>query len=357
VKHRPSSQKLITRAEKILVTGATGYLGSAVVRHLVKAGYYVRALVRELSHTEALEALGVELVYGDIRGAESLIEACKGVDIVIHMAAALKGTPQFILDCAIEGTRNVATAAESGGSKHVIYISSMSVYDCRTPRNGDTITEDSPLEELPELRGVYSLAKRRAEDEALSYLKDSRPPWTIFRPSVIVGEHYNVFAPIGQKVGSFVFCAGGKNKMLRLIHVDDVADAIVKSIGNSRTRGRIFNLSDREMTQQTYVDRFIRKIGDRNLHVVYVPYWVAQIVTSGIGALRIFSKRIPNINKRRLASLYRSVRVSSDNIASATGWTPIKTLVVETQTTISTRSSSFDAVEGSNGRQASTSGR
>jgi len=285
------------------------------------------------------------------------MEACNGMDIVVHMAAALKGTPQFILDSAIRGTQNIGTAAKTVGLKKVIYISSMSVYDCLRPRNGEIITENSPLEEMPQLRGVYSLAKRRAEDEALSHLEDSRPLWTILRPSVIVGERYNVFAPIGQKVGSFVFCAGRKNKMLRLVHVDDVADAIVKSIENSGTRGRIFNLSDDEMTQQDYVDRFIRKIGDRKVRVVYVPYWVARLVASVFGALRIFSKRIPDINKRRLASLYRSVRVSSDSMTTVTGWKPTKKLLAETETAFTTPSlCCAAALESSNVRQADTSG-
>ena len=315
----------------------------------------MRALVRELSRTEGLQALGVELVYGDIRNPESSMEACKGMDIVIHMAAGLKGTSQYILDSTIKGTQNISTAAKKFGLKQVIYISSMSVYDCFTPRNGEMITESSPLEQMPELRGVYSWAKRRAEDEALSQLDDSRPLWTILRPSVIVGEHYNVFAPIGQRVGSFVFCAGRKKKMLRLIHVDDVADAIVKSIGISGPRGRIFNVSDHELTQQDYVDRFIRQIGDRNLHIVYVPYWVARLVASGIGVLRIFSKRIPNINKRRLASLYRSVRVSTDSMTAVTEWKPSKRLLAENETAFTTSSSRFaSAVETDNGRQGST---
>jgi len=297
------------------------------------------------------------LVYGDIRNPESSLEACEGMDIVIHMAAGLKGTPQFILDSTIRGTQNISAAAITFGLKQVIYISSMSVYDCVRPRNGEIVSEKSPLEEMPQLRGIYSLAKRRAEDEALSHLDDSRPLWTILRPSVVVGEHYNIFAPVGQRVGSFVFCAGRKNKMLRLIHVDDVADAIIKSIGNSRTRDRIFNLSDHEMTQKDYVDRFIRQTGDRNIHVVYVPYWVARLVAGFIKALRVFSKRIPDINKRRLASLYRSVRVSSDSMTAVTGWKPSKKLLAKNETAFTGSSSSFaSAIESDNVRQASTSG-
>ena len=87
--------------------------------------------------------LGIELVYGDIRNANCLVEASKGMDVLIHMAAALHGTSGFILDCAIKGTKNVAVAAKSCDLKRVIYISSMSVYDYLNLRDGDVISEAS----------------------------------------------------------------------------------------------------------------------------------------------------------------------------------------------------------------------
>ena len=117
--------------------------------------------MRGLSHTEQLEELGIELVYGDIRDPHSVIDACKGMDIVIHMAAALKGSPEFMLECSVKGTKNIAGAAHTSNLRRVVYLSSMSVYDYVKLRDGDVITEDSPLEEFPALRGTYSQAKRQ----------------------------------------------------------------------------------------------------------------------------------------------------------------------------------------------------
>ncbi len=326
-RNRPSTQRAITYREKILVTGATGYLGSAVVRNLVNEGYHVRALVRALSHTELLEKLGVELAYGDIRNAKTLIDASKGMDVVIHMAAALHGTSEFMLDCAIKGTKNVALAAKSCGLKRVIYISSMSVYDYFRLNDGEVISEDSPLEEFPELRGTYSLAKRRAENEATSHLQDECPRWTIVRPSVIVGEGHDVFSLMGKKIGNLLLCPGCANKNLRLIHVDDLAATIVNLIQNEGTGGRVFNLSAERVTQREYIDEFIRKTGYENLQVVYIPYWLARTVTGVLSALRVFNRKIPNIDNRRLASLYRSVEANSAAIKAETGWQPRKNLL------------------------------
>jgi predicted dehydrogenase/nucleoside-diphosphate-sugar epimerase len=325
--NRPSTQKSITRREKILVTGATGYLGSVVVRKLVKEGYYVRALARELSHTELLEQLGVELIYGDIRNRSGVMDAAKGMDIVVHMAAALQGSSEFMLDCAIKGTRNVADTGKSCNVKRLIYISSMSVYDYFKLRDGEIISEDSSLEEFPQLRGDYSLAKRVAEDEALSHLRDASPSWTILRPSAIVGNGRDVFSPLGSKIGKILFCPGSAKKMLMLIHIDDVAAAILTAIQNDCTRGRVFNVSDKGVPQQEYIDEYIRKSGYGGVRVVYIPYWFASFAAGILKSLRILSRRIPNISTRRLASLYRRVEASSEVLKTATGWQPRENLL------------------------------
>ena len=199
--------------------------------------------MRALSHVELLEKLGVEVVYGDIRNIDSLVDACKEMDIVIHMAAALKGSSEFMMDCAVKGTQNVAEAAKACKVTRVVYISSMSVYDVEKLRDGEIVSEQSPLEEFPQVRGTYSLAKRLAEDEALGRLQEACPSWTILRPSVIVGDGHDIFSPVGKKIGNLLLCPGSGKRHLRLIHVDDVASAIVNVIQNNGTQARIFNLS------------------------------------------------------------------------------------------------------------------
>jgi 2-alkyl-3-oxoalkanoate reductase len=317
---RPSKQLNIKHPEKILVTGATGYVGSQVVRKLIEEGYYVRAFVRELSHVKLLEQLGVELLYGDVRDLNSLSKAAEGMDIVVHLAAALRGTPGFVESCCVEGTKNVAEAAQIKGVKRVIYMSSMSVYDYLKLHDGDTITEQSPLEEFPELRGTYSLAKRRAEDVALSHLGNRSPTWTILRPSVIVGEGQDIFLPAGIKIGNILVCLSAARKHLRLIHVRDVAAAIIQLIQNKDTHGRVFTLSHPDpLTLRDYVDGYIRANHYRNIRVLYIPYGLAWLGVRAIMTLRKLTGKGPRINIRRLAYLYRDVRVSSSAIKNLTG--------------------------------------
>lgn len=330
-----SNQKSISHVEKILVTGATGYLGSSVVRRLVAEGYYVRAFVRALSHVEILEKLGVEVVYGDVRNVDSLVKACKEMDIVVHTAAALKGSSGFMLDCAVKGTQNVAEAAKACKLKRVVYISSMSVYDTLKLRDAEIVSEDSPLEEFPRFRGTYSLAKRLAEDEALAHLQEASPSWTILRPSVIVGNGHDVFSPVGKRIRNLLVCPGSARRSLRLIHVDDVASAIVRVLQNNRTEGYIFNLSNGPINQQKYIDEFIRKSSYENIRVIYIPYWIARSAAYALTILRLLTHRIPHIHKRRLASLYQNVQANSEAIKKATGWQPrenlLQTLIVYTE--------------------------
>jgi 2-alkyl-3-oxoalkanoate reductase len=326
---RQSKQVAVTRPERVLVTGAAGYVGSHVVRQLVKNGYYVRALVRELSHTEGLEKLGVQLMYGDVRDFNSLIKATEEMDILVHLAAALRGTQGFVLDSSVEGTKNVAEAACMGGAKRVIYMSSMSIYDYLKLRDGDVITEQSPLEEFPESRGTYSLAKRRSEDVALSHLQDESPSWTILRPSVIVGKGHDIFLPAGVKAGQFLICPSAAQKHLRLIHVEDVAAAVFELIKNEGTCGRVFTLSQPEpSTLREYVEGYIRANGHRNLRVVYVPYRLASLGMRGMTVLARLLRKDLNLNQRRLAYLYRDLYASSRALEDQTGWRPREGLLL-----------------------------
>jgi nucleoside-diphosphate-sugar epimerase len=319
----------------VLVTGASGYIGSEVVNKLVEEGFYVRAFVRPLSKTNSLERLGVEIVHGDITDPTALRRAMEGIDVVMHLAASLRGPQDFIVHCATEGTKNVAEVAGITGVKRVIYMSSMSVYDYAKLRDGDVISEESPLEEQPEERGAYSLAKREAEKIALSHLPDQSPSWTIVRPSMVVGKGSNVFSPAGVKVGNLLLVFGSPGKHLRLVHVEDVATAVVEMIGHPATAGRLYTISSAgELTLREYVDRYIR-IRYPTIKAVYVPYWCCAPLVRAVAALRDITGKGPNINTRRLTYLYRDARVNINNIVHDVGWRPKQDLLGELSKEIS----------------------
>jgi 2-alkyl-3-oxoalkanoate reductase len=323
----PSRQTEIRQPERVLVTGANGYVGARLIKALAESGYYVRALVRPTSSSEKLKRLGIEIFLGDVRRSEDVRSAAEGMQIIVHLAAGMKGTDEFMVDSSIRGTENVAQAASLQGVKRVIYMSSLSVYDYAGQRNGTVFTETSPLEQHADTRGAYSLGKRRAEDVALSHLVDSATPWTILRASPIVGNGTDICAPLGSKVGNRVLCLGGPGKRLPLVHVDDVAAAVLQVLQSPKTRGQVYVLSDPDtFTVRTYAESCLRS-RFKDLRVIHVPYVVMR--TAGIIAAVV--KRItgfgPNINRRRLLSVYRDIGANSALLQRHTGWQPAGALL------------------------------
>lgn len=320
---RPSRRANVARAQQVLVTGATGYLGTEVARHLVREGYYVRALVRPLSHTEELERLGVAIIYGDIRDLQTLQEAAGGIDIIVHVAAGLRGSNKFILDSCILGATNVAEAARANAVQRVIYISSMSVYSFAAVRRGRVITETSALDSRPEKRGISSMGKRWAEDVALSHLSDPVAPWTILRPSLIFGNGRDLVHSLEMKVGNTLICLGNRKKLLRLVHVADVAEAIIRVIRTDSTRGRVFNVSHHDQLHfRDYVKKCLRAGRYKNLRVLYLSYWLGSLGAVGVRLLRRVLGRGPNMSREQLRYLYSSVVVDSSSLRDVTGWKP-----------------------------------
>lgn len=322
VSTRPSSQVKPPQTERVLVTGAGGYVGNQVVRELVSAGYQVRALARPLSRIEKLESLGVEIIFGDIRFPDDVRRAAEGVDFIVHAAAALRGREQFMVDSAVQGTQNIADVAAALGVKRVIYMSSMSVYDFTKLKNGGSITENSPLEDQPQQRGAYTLAKRRAEDVALAQIKNPSPAWTIVRPGVIVGGGRDAAAAIGSRMGNTVICVSHAGKRLRLIDVEDVAAAIVGLLQNESTKQQIYTLSNQPIRIRDYVKQQVRGQGPAKTRVIYVPFFVTWAGAKAVNLLNKLRGKDSRMSSRQLKYLYRDLGSNSDLLMQHTGWQP-----------------------------------
>lgn len=318
----PSAQTDLRHEEKILITGAGGYIGKAVVTALTQNGYYVRALVRPTSSVEILKRLGVEIVLGDVRCFEDVNAAAAGMDLVVHLAAGLRGSDKFVVDSSVQGTQNVSRAALLQRVKRVIYMSSMSVYDVAAMKNRQTIREDSPLEENAEIRGAYSLGKRRAEDIALAHLADKSPAWTILRPSQVVGRGGDPAGAAGWMLGRTLVCLSSPRKRLLVIQVEDVAAAVLQIIEHENTRGKIYTLSQPErITLRQYVNACIRP-QQHGLRAIYVPYWFAMLGVAAAKAAKKLLGRGPSLNRRRLLSVYRNLNADCERLRQDTGWQP-----------------------------------
>lgn len=322
---RPSRLSSSASKGKVLLTGAAGYVGFRVAKKLLADGYYVRALVRPTNHVARLEQLGAEVVFGDIRSRDDVAAAAEGMDAVVHLAAALRGRREVILQTCVEGTRNVAEAATRHNIKRVVYLSSMAVYDFLKARK--QISDDTPLESAPEFRSAYAWAKRLAEDVALSHLGDNGPSWTVLRPSYVIGGDRNLLAALGPKIGPLVICLGGPGKRLRLIHVDDLSAAIARVLENEATRGKVFNISDLMPVSSRKYWKAVRKVSGGKVRMIYVPYVFARTGALALNTLSRLKGKGPRIHTRQLRYLFNDSIPISDSLCSQTGWQPRKNLV------------------------------
>ena len=318
---RPGSQENASRQRAALVTGATGYLGRSVVTQLIDSGYRVRVMARPTSVINELERLGVEIVFGDLRDAQTVAGAVAGMNLVINLAAGLWGSGEGMLKTAVQGTTNLANAARAAGVDRVIYLGSISVY--QFSRGLRVVDENSPLEPAPEKRGAASAAKVAAERIAMDEMnKPDGPAWTILRPSFFVGRDRNPADPLGVQIGRLVISFGRGGRRLRLIHVDDVARSILRILDTDKTRKRIYTLSHPEkITARQYVREVLKPSGQR-LFVIHFPYTIAASLAFLANIFGRIRGKGPLIDPVRLRYLFASPRVDAKSLFEATGWTP-----------------------------------
>jgi dihydroflavonol-4-reductase len=220
---------------KALVTGATGFIGAALARTLLAAGWHVRVLVRAGSDRRNLRAINVECVSGDLTDAPSLERAVEGCDAVFHAAADYRlwvPDPQAMYRANVEGTRNLLEAARRAGVRRIVYTSSVACIGL--PSDGTAGTEDTPVS-LASMVGHYKRSKFLAEQAALEAAAAGAPV-VIVNPAAPVGPRDIKPTPTGQIL---LDAALGRTPAyvdtgLNIVHVDDVAAGHVLAFHHGR---------------------------------------------------------------------------------------------------------------------------
>jgi len=188
---------------RALVTGATGFIGSSILRKLLAQGYQVRALVREQSNTGNLDELNIEVVFGDITNADSLGPALRGCTHLFHAAALYSFWVKeraLLYKVNVDGTRNVLQAAKEAGIDRVVYTSSVAAL--AVPVGKIPTTEETPVD-FTQIVGDYKKSKYYAEQVALEYARDGLPV-VIVNPSFPVGPRDIKPTPTGQMILDFL---------------------------------------------------------------------------------------------------------------------------------------------------------
>ncbi len=208
-----------------LVTGATGFVGSAVVRALLDAGEVPRVLVRPESDRRNLDGLGVDLAEGDLRDAASLARACRGCQALFHVAADYRlwvPRPEQIYATNVDGTRALMQAAGAAGVARIVYTSSVATLGFN--RDGSPAVEATPAA-LADMIGHYKRSKFLAEEVVRGMVTEVGLPAVIVNPSTPIGPRDIKPTPTGRMI---VEAARGRipafvDTGLNVVHVADVA--------------------------------------------------------------------------------------------------------------------------------------
>lgn len=225
---------------KTLVTGASGFIGSHLVDRLIDDDHDVTGLIRKTSRLQWLENKPVRLVTGDIRNADSLIEAVKGKDIIFHVAGKVvaRNYKSFV-DTNQTGTENLMETILSYNSnvKKVIYISSIAAAGPTTPDH--ILTEKDPSYPI----NAYGKSKYAGEQTILSY-KD-KINVVIIRPPVVYGPRDRGTLTFFRLVAKHIkINLGYRDRYVTLVHVSDLAEAILLAAIKETGNGELFYVDD-----------------------------------------------------------------------------------------------------------------
>ena len=307
---------------RILVTGATGFLGRALVARLLTSGESIRVLARR--PVPALEGNPrVHVVRGDLGDPEVVERAVQGVDLVYHLGAGMRGGTEAFESGTVWGTRNVVAACLRHGIKRLVYVSSLSVLDHAGHRTGTPVTESCPVEPHPELRGSYSQTKLIAENVVLDAIQNRNLPAVILRPGQIFGPGAEKVAPSGViALGGRWIVMGSGSLRLNLVYVEDVVDALLLAATRPDACGQIFHLVDHEpLTQRQYIDACQRR--GALLRVSYVPKAVLYMGALGVEILgRLLRRQVP-LSRYKIQSLAPLAPFDGSAARDRLGWTPV----------------------------------
>jgi dihydroflavonol-4-reductase len=208
-----------------LVTGATGFLGSAIVRQLIRSGHKVKVLVRPTSDLRNIRDIPVKIVMGDLTNRASLEKALKGCAVLFHVAADYRlwvPDPEEMYRNNVRGTQEIMEEALKAEVRRIIYTSSVATLKLNA--NGRPTNENSTAS-LEDMIGHYKRSKFLAEAVVLRLVERRGLPAVIVNPSTPVGPRDVKPTPTGRFI---VDAASGRipayvNTGLNIVHVDDVA--------------------------------------------------------------------------------------------------------------------------------------
>lgn len=305
----------------VLVTGATGFLGSHIAETLRGLGCKVRTLARETSDTALLESWGVEIVRGDLLDAASVAKACAGVEYVVHSAAKVGdwGKLEAYRKVNVEATEVLLKSSIGQNLKRFVLMSSLGVYPARDHHGTDETAA------LPEKHiDAYTQTKVESEKLCRDYAAKHPLPLVILRPGFVYGPRDRTVMPriLSNLKRRLLSYFGSRHKLMNNVYVGNVVEAVVLALTNPKAVGQTYNITDAECVSKKVFFGTIAKLAGLPKPLATYPMWFARGLCGGFEMLGKTFGFKPVLNNARLKFMGLNLDYSIEKAKRELGYAP-----------------------------------
>ncbi|HEY3044204.1 MAG TPA: NAD(P)-dependent oxidoreductase [Vicinamibacterales bacterium] len=319
----------------ILVTGATGFIGSRLVQCLIGRGFRnLRCFVRRSSDAAAIEALSgagrdramVEIFPGNLLSPEDCTAATRNAAVIFHLATSRDGRsfPDAFMNSVVT-TRNLLDASlRHHDVRRFVNVSSLAVYTNTNKRRRRLLDESCPVETHPELRGdAYLFSKVKQDEIVREYGERFGIPYVIVRPGYVYGPgKRDISGRVG--IGTFgVFLHLGGSGRIPFTYVDNCAEAIALAGVQEAVNGEVFNIVDDDLpSSRQFLRQYKKHV--RQFRSLYVPHGVSYALCYLWERYSRWSEGqlAPIFNRKHWHAYWKKTQYSNERLKSRTGWMP-----------------------------------
>ncbi len=264
---------------KILITGAAGFLGRHLVDLFSEDGHALITIARPTSDRSYLQAKGVRIIDGDLYDPAAIETASKGVDVVVHAAATLRGSWDDFEAINVKATQILLEQAVRNKVKRFVFISSIIVYDHSSAQPGTRFSEDMQQEEIEQT--YYCKTKIQAEALVRQFHNEHKLRTVILRPAAIYGKNGPLFlSRLGFAAGGKCYLMVGEGTLpLPLSHVEGIAGAVKLAVEKDAAVGQTYNVVEDETISQKEFFAELRRQVIPGFSALRAPYGLMKFLS------------------------------------------------------------------------------